>query len=524
MPTHPKLNLQRMASPTRLTANPILPNQWTIRRSIFSSFAVILAVMLVMSGIVYFSLRRIQAETRDVAADSLPSLSYSFEIMTAWLTDYALTQRSLTQTDKADRDQLSTKLQASQVALDELIGKYAGLVNSTTEQSRFNTIKAARTPYLLAQNSILALMVNGRAVEVGAAVREQLDPALENAKAAVRGLVDFNEQDAREATKEIFDAVNVAELSILGSFGGGLILAVLCGNLLMRSIRGPLGQLSAELGVSGVQVRTSMNEIAATAKEHQATASEIAATTAEISATSKEISATSRELVKTMNEVAFVAEQSATLAGSGQTGLAHMEETMRRIMEAAGLISAQLAVLNEKADNIGQVVTTITKVADQTNLLSLNAAIEAEKAGEHGRGFGVVAVEIRRLADQTAMATTEIGHTVREIQAAISASVMGMDRFGEEVRGGTREVQQAGDQLSQIIQHVQALAPRADLVNEGMQAQSTGAEQITMALGQLSEAAQQTVEALRQSSMSIDALNQVVTGLSGGVARLELMI
>ena len=149
-----------------------------------------------------------------------------------------------------------------------------------------------------------------------------------------------------------------------------------------------------------------------------------------------------------------------TLAGSGQAGLTHMEETMRHVMEAAGSINAKLAVLNEKAGNINQVVTTITKVADQTNLLSLNAAIEAEKAGEYGRGFAVVATEIRRLADQTAVATYDIEQMVKEIQSAVSAGVMGMDKFSEEVRRGMQDVQQVGGQLSQIIQQVQALAPR----------------------------------------------------------------
>ena len=205
-----------------------------------------------------------------------------------------------------------------------------------------------------------------------------------------------------------------------------------------------------------------------------------------------------------MNDVAAVAEQSAVLAGQGQTGLTHMEETMRRVMEAAGSINAKLAVLSDKAGNISQVVTTITKVADQTNLLSLNAAIEAEKAGEYGRGFAVVATEIRRLADQTAVATYDIDQMVKEIQSAVAAGVMGMDKFSEEVRRGMQEVQQVGVQLSQVIQQVQALAPRVESVNDGMQAQASGAEQITQALTQLSEAAQQTVDSLRQSSQAID--------------------
>jgi methyl-accepting chemotaxis protein WspA len=198
-----------------------------------------------------------------------------------------------------------------------------------------------------------------------------------------------------------------------------------------------------------------------------------------------------------------------------------MEETMRQVLDAAGSISAKLAVLNEKATNINQVVTTITKVADQTNLLSLNAAIEAEKAGEYGKGFAVVASEIRRLADQTAVATYDIEQMVKEIQSAVSAGVMGMDKFSEEVRRGMQEVQHVGGELSQIIQQVQALAPRVESVNEGMQAQATGAEQISQALTQLTEAAQQTVESLRQSSVAVDGLNQVSSGLRTSVSRFK---
>jgi len=270
------------------------------------------------------------------------------------------------------------------------------------------------------------------------------------------------------------------------------------GNALANMVE-RLSTLAGEVHRSRIQVNTSVNEIAAT--------------TTEIGATSKEISATSKELVRTMNEVSSVAEQSANLASSGQAGLTHMEDTMQRVMEAAGTITAKLAVLNEKAGNINQVVTTITKVADQTNLLSLNAAIEAEKAGEYGRGFAVVATEIRRLADQTAVATYDIEQMVKEIQSAVSAGVMGMDKFSDEVRRGMQEVQQVGGQLSQIIQEVQALAPRVESVNEGMQAQATGAEQITEALGQLSQAAQQTVESLRGSSSTIDGLNQAANGM-----------
>jgi methyl-accepting chemotaxis protein WspA len=283
-----------------------------------------------------------------------------------------------------------------------------------------------------------------------------------------------------------------------------------------------LSELVGQVQRSGIQVNTTATQIAATAREQQSTATEIAATTAEIGATSKEISATSKELVKTMNEVNHVSEETANLAGSGQTAIGRMESTMRQIMDASGSITGKLAVLSEKTTNINSVVTTITKVADQTNLLSLNAAIEAEKAGEYGLGFAVVAMEIRRLADQTAVATYDIEKMVKEMQSAVAAGVMGMDKFSEEVRRGVEEIRQVSTQLAQIIHQVQTLTPRFQTVNEGMHAQATGAQQISETLTQLSEAAHQTAESLRQSNLAIEQLNGAARGLQTSVARFKL--
>ena len=283
-----------------------------------------------------------------------------------------------------------------------------------------------------------------------------------------------------------------------------------------------LSELVGQVLRSGIQVNTTATEIAATAREQQSTAHEIAASTAEIGATSRQISATSKELEKTMNELNQVAEQTTDLAGSGHAALAHMETTMRQITQASGSITAKLSVLSEKTNNINSVVTTITKVADQTNLLSLNAAIEAEKAGEYGLGFAVVAMEIRRLADQTAVATYDIEKMVKEMQSAVAAGVMGMDKFSEEARRGVEEVRQVSTHLAQIIHEVQTLTPRFQTVNEGMHAQATGAQQISDALAQLSEAAQQTAESLRQSNLAIEQLNSAARGLQTSVARFKL--
>jgi methyl-accepting chemotaxis protein WspA len=160
------------------------------------------------------------------------------------------------------------------------------------------------------------------------------------------------------------------------------------------------------------------------------------------------------------------------------------------------------------------VVTTISKVAEQTNLLSLNAAIEAEKAGQYGRGFAVVAREIRRLADQTAEATLDIEHIVKEMTSSISAGVVGMDQFAHEVRQGADAIRTVGAQLAEIIAQVQNLRPRFDGVHEGMQAQTQEAQQIKDATLQLRDAAQRTMESLQASTRAMAQLSEVSQSLA----------
>lgn len=283
-----------------------------------------------------------------------------------------------------------------------------------------------------------------------------------------------------------------------------------------------LNELVSQVQQSGIQVTSSSTEIAASAKQQEATVAEQAATVNEIVATATEISATGKELVNTMDEVAGVAQGTAEAAASGHTGLVSMEETMHTVVDASNAIASKLEVLSEKAGNINSVVTTITKVADQTNLLSLNAAIEAEKAGEYGVGFAVVATEIRRLADQTAVATLDIEQMVQEMQSAVSAGVMSVEKFSKEVQSSVDDVRQVGGQLAQIIDQVQTLTPRLEIVHEGMHMQSEGAEQIKQAMIQLSESAQQTVESLRQSNSAIDRLNDAAHGLQGGVSQFKI--
>ena len=275
---------------------------------------------------------------------------------------------------------------------------------------------------------------------------------------------------------------------------------------------------------AGIQVTTSATEIAASARQQEATGIEQAQTSVEILSTTKEISANTSQLLKTMEDATAVADYTTNATAEAQNNLKRMDSTMQHMVSATDSINAKLAALSEKASNINSVLITITKVADQTNILSLNAAIEAEKAGEAGRGFSVVATEIRRLADQTSVSTWDIEQMLKEMQSAVSASVMGMDKFSEEIRRSVGEVRQVTDQLSGVMDQVQKLAPQFDAVLQGMQSQAIGASQISDTMMQLNDATQQTVESLKATSEAVHQLQYAAGDLQSSVSNFAVAV
>lgn len=290
----------------------------------------------------------------------------------------------------------------------------------------------------------------------------------------------------------------------------------------VRTMTENLFALVKQVQRSGIQVTSSTTQIAASARQLEATVTEQAASSNQVAATSKQISATSRELVTTMGHVNEVAVETAEVAADGKKELLSMEGVIDQLTGAAGSISSKLSIIRNKANNIDKVLTTINKVADQTNLLSLNAAIEAEKAGEYGTGFSVVAKEIRRLADQTAVSTLDIEHTIKDMQSAVSAGVMEMDRFTEEVSKGAENIGSISIQLEKIIERVSDLQPRFENVNESMQLQSQGAQQISEAMVQLNEAIRQVSDSLKEFNTATKQLNEAAGGLQKEVAHFKV--
>ena len=282
-----------------------------------------------------------------------------------------------------------------------------------------------------------------------------------------------------------------------------------------------LNTLIGKVKACTVQLVSAATAIAAATHRQSELNGTFGASTTQVAASSNEITATSRVLLQTMHEVSEATDHAAEVAGRGRTDLTRMESSMAQLVHATTTVSARLGVIAERANSIGAVVTTITQVADQTNLLSLNAAIEAEKAGEYGHGFAVVAREIRRLADQTAVATLDIERLVGEMRGSVAAGVVEMDQFGHQVRAGVTETMRLGEQLGVIIESVEKLKPRFESAHQGMQAQAVGACQINEAMMQLRNVAAASGDSAESLAATANDLQAAIEALKTEVARFK---
>jgi methyl-accepting chemotaxis protein WspA len=310
-------------------------------------------------------------------------------------------------------------------------------------------------------------------------------------------------------TAESFAAGDLAPpLGTVGPGEGGRLLEAL------TETAGTLGRLVGGIRSAGGRLAAVEADAAAALARQDRAVRNFSGSAHEISAAVTEISATSEQLLDATSSVKAIAREAADVADQGRGGLESMTASMQQLDEAMNAFTRKLATISQRAAGITTVVTTIAKVAEQTNLLSVNATIEAEKAGESGRGFRIVAQEIRRLADQTALATKDIERMVRDMQAAVASGTMEMDRFRNEVSGRIGEVASVSERLGRIIDPVHSVTRSLDQVHEGMQSQSEGARQIRDAMEKLRTDAGDSAASLATLAAALDEVRRAIGAIN----------
>jgi len=284
------------------------------------------------------------------------------------------------------------------------------------------------------------------------------------------------------------------------------------------------GTLSASKNIvnSVEDLRNIANKTAGGAKTQAAQASQIAAS-------AEEMSQTITTIAHNASEASQTSQVAMSTATSGQVITENAISSISKVNTSTVELSQMMASLTEKAQEIGTIVTAIKDIADQTNLLALNAAIEAARAGEQGRGFAVVADEVRKLAERTSNATEDITHKISSIQNEIAVTTRSMDTATNEVEHATGLVREVGNALQQIVDASEKVNAQVTQIAAAVEEQSSASEEVAMNIEKTSiissEIEKHTEEILRSSGVIVDAIDQLRaanagfrTGKSGSVA------
>jgi methyl-accepting chemotaxis protein len=293
--------------------------------------------------------------------------------------------------------------------------------------------------------------------------------------------------------------------TILSMFAG-----VIVGYLISRSINRPLQDTANVIASSSAQI------LAATTEQAAGTNQSMAAVT-ETVATVDEVAQTATQSAERARNVADAAQRAAVGGRAGQKAVDASVTAMQLVHAQVETMARGIVSLAEQAQAIGEITSAVSDIAEQTKLLALNAAVESTRAGEHGRGFALVAAEIKALAGEAKESTTQVRRLLGEIQRATSAAVMATEQGTKQTAAAVRQVGQAGDIIGELAGVIEESAQAAAQIVASAGQQALGMEQIRQAIANIHDATQQNLTATRQSESAAQELSSLGTRLVGMV-------
>lgn len=478
---------------------------WTIGRRIGAGFLLVTALAV---SVALFALRGLDEVARetDVAIDITARNLIDAQSMRLAIASEAADLRGFLLT--GDPRYLDA-LRADQTATAESL---RALGASADDDNRADIARIAdlQQQRVQAVDALLRLREAGSdAAAMNAYWNENVRPDTDELTALVQTYRERKEARLAAQTAHLHATTESTRRELLIAASLAILLAITVSWLLGRGISGQVGSAVAQITSSSVQLQAAANEQATSSRE-QTTAM------TEVSTTLKELVATSKQMAESTQRVARIAEDTGRAADGGDATVQKAQQAFASIKRQVDLIVAHMVDLGRKSQQVGAILELINELAEQTNILSINATIESAGAGEAGRRFAVVAEEIRRLADRVAGSGREIRTLVDEIRSAANTTVMVTEDGSKAVDVGARHFNDVAEALSRIGAMVETSIESARQIDLGTRQQLTAVEQVNMTLVDLAQAARETDAGTRQTLETANYLS----GLSKSLLQL----
>jgi methyl-accepting chemotaxis protein len=526
-------------------------------------FGVVLASLCAVSALGVVGMSRIGAMADRIIEQDWRKSQAAHRVADAARATFIVALQTLQKTEQTPFTLLQERVAQASKSMDESMGRLFELASGEAEKTSLETMEKQRKAYLEGLAQVMELAETGKVVQGEAAVHQTLEPRFAALSKSVQGLVAANtervemsgaEQVAaiararwtmialgalvtlggalfawwmvRSLTRPLAEAVSVAQRISEGSLDSrieatgrdevGLLLAALA--RMQEELRGMIGDVAQ----SASEVSASASVLAAGAGDSISRAQSRTEATSSTAAAVEEMTVSIGQVAEHAQEAAAIADKSSALAREGESIVRAASSEMNSIAQSVKHGSELVETLNRRSAEISTIVRVIKDIADQTNLLALNAAIEAARAGEQGRGFAVVADEVRKLAERTGSATSEIGSMIEAIQRETSSVVETMQAGGDKVVQGVKLADEAAAALEKINAQTMEAVQSVNAIASATREQQAASSDIARNVERIAQMTEESGAAAHHNADAATTLERLATGLQSRVARFKL--
>lgn len=521
-------------------------------------FASIIALVFVLGAFAVLQMGKLRDAEKDVELNWMASIR-----QTALIDNATLRLRLETQRGLADPQSIQKNIESFagyRKAITNAVKNYEPLIASDKERSLYTSVKNSADAYSRQLDILEPLMRKGDIAAAVSLVSTDIRPLTNAMEVQVRDLANLNNEGAAQAGQNAADLYNHGLWLVMGIIVGVVVLTVGLALLLTKSITSPLydalsvaeriaaSDLSKEVLVSGtdeagrllkalaqmqtnlrntiMQISDSSTQLASASEEMTAVTEEssrgLVAQNDEVNQAATAVTEMSAAVDEVARNAESASEESKRTQGYTEVGLARVAQTLKSIQKLNGNVqntSEQIQGLSDRAQSITKVVEVIRAIAEQTNLLALNAAIEAARAGEQGRGFAVVADEVRALAHRTQVSTQEIEQMIAAIQNDSDLAVQAMNTSRDLATESLGVAQEASISLDQIATAIVQINERNLMIATASEEQSHVAREVDRNLVSIRELATQSAAGASQTASACGEMSKLAVNLNQLVNR-----